>query len=119
MVAKTPKPEQATKRKRGRPKGSRTKTPKIVRDARRFAQRFVAVKAMQEIPADKLFTGDAYDFFVCMYKDMRNDVEFRKDAAKSAIRHEKPQLQSSTVQHSGTLTLESLVMEAIEKPPCE
>ena len=119
MVVQKPKSEQAAKRKRGRPVGSKTKTPKVIRDARRFALRFVAVRGMQDIPDDKLFSGDAYDLFVCMYKDMRNDIEHRKDAAKSAIRHEKPQLMSSTVQHSGTLTLESLVLEAIQKPPSE
>lgn len=40
------------------------------------------------------FEGDAHAFLMAVYKDMSRPVELRIDAAKAAIRFEKPSLAS-------------------------
>ena len=65
------------------------------------------------------FDGNALAYLMSIYRNPMFDTETRKDAAKAAIPFESSRLQSSTVAHSGTLTLESLVTEAIKNPPSE
>jgi hypothetical protein len=107
-----PKPKR---NKGGRPKGSPNKrSPALTR-----AVKFMIRKSLKQIPDGDLFEGDAYELFCVIYRDLRQDGTVRMEAAGKAIRHERPQLMSSTVQHTGTLTLESLVTEAIKNPPTE
>jgi hypothetical protein len=113
MVAQ--KESGAKPKKRGRPPGSKNKKPPSLKRAIGFIVR----RSLKNIPPEFLFEGDAYDLFQVIYKDMRQPGDLRIEAATRVIRHERPMLQSSTVQHSGTLTLESLVTEAIKNPPSE
>jgi hypothetical protein len=48
------------------------------------------------------FEGDAHAFLVCLYKDPSRDMQLRLEAAKAAIRFEKPSL--AAVEHSGEVT---------------
>jgi hypothetical protein len=108
--------DRAGKLRRG---GRKLGTPNKKSPAVTKAIKFIVRKSLKQIPDNQLFEGDSYDFLVVIYKDMRQPFQTRMDAARAAINHERPRLQSSTVQHSGTLTLESLVTEAIKNPPSE
>ena len=44
------------------------------------------------------FAGDAHALLVAVYKDPAHEWDLRVDAAKAAIRFEKPALASSTVE---------------------
>jgi hypothetical protein len=99
--------------------GRKRGTPNKKSPALTSAIKFIVRKSLKQIPDGQLFEGDSYDFLVVVYKDMRQPFQTRMEAARAAINHERPRLQSSTVQHSGTLTLESLVTEAIKNPPAE
>lgn len=49
------------------------------------------------------FDGDAHALLVAVYKDPANEWNLRLDAAKAAIRYEKPAL--AAIEHSGDMTL--------------
>jgi hypothetical protein len=49
------------------------------------------VDRISEIISDP-FDGDAHALLVCIYKDQSRDISLRLDAAKAAIRFEKPAL---------------------------
>ncbi|MGX7706326.1 hypothetical protein [Methylobacterium sp. Gmos1] len=75
-----------TGRPRGRPKGAKSRHTK---------EREAAVLAAAEAIADAIpeaFEGDAHAYLMAVYKDPRNPVEIRLDAAGKAIRFEKPAL---------------------------
>lgn len=115
MVEEKNRPLRKRAKTGGRKKGTGNKrSPEMTR-----AIKFIIRKSLKQIPEGQMFEGDAYDLFCVIYKDLRQDGTVRMEAAGKAIRHERPQLMSSTVQHSGTLTLESLVTEAIKNPPSE
>ena len=56
-----------------------------------------AQKVAAAIGADA-FEGDAHALLVAVYKDPRHEWELRVDAAKAAVRYEKPALASSTIE---------------------
>jgi hypothetical protein len=71
---------------RGRPRGSKNK---------RTREREAALaKAAEALSAaiEGAFEGDAHAFLMAIYKDPSKDVQLRLDAAKAAIRYEKPAL---------------------------
>ena len=47
------------------------------------------------------FAGDAYALLVAVYKDPRQDLHTRLDAAKAALPYEKPRLQAVTLANQG------------------
>jgi hypothetical protein len=47
------------------------------------------------------FAGDAYALLVAVYKDPRQDLHTRLDAAKAALPYEKPRLQAVTLANEG------------------
>jgi len=79
---------------RGRPTGAKNKrTTKLEREAARAAAAIEAV-----IP--KAFKGDAHAYLMAIYKDPAKPEALRIDAAKAAIRYERPTL-SPVEQPSG------------------
>lgn len=75
-----------TGRPRGRPKGAKSRHTK---------EREAAVLAAAEAIADVIpeaFTGDAHAFLMTVYKDPSHPIDLRLDAAKAAVRFEKPAL---------------------------
>lgn len=46
------------------------------------------------------FTGDAHALLMAVYKDPAQPIELRVDAAKAAVRYEKPALSSVTATHT-------------------
>jgi hypothetical protein len=89
---------ERTGRPRGRPLGAKN---------RRTAEREAAAKAAAETigqAVDGAFEGDAHAFLMAVYKDPGKPDDVRLDAAKAAIRYEKPAL--AAVAHSGRLTVD-------------
>ena len=87
---------------------------------RRTAQR---QEAMQEAAAriaqaigTEAFAGDAHALLIAVYKDPAHEMELRVDAAKAAIRFEKPTLASSTVEVRDPLaTMSVSQLEALHR----
>lgn len=70
----------------GRKPGSKNKrTKELQAEQEKLADR------LGEIIADP-FEGDAHALLVCIYKDQSRDIALRMEAAKAAIRFEKPAL---------------------------
>lgn len=72
----------------GRPKGARNR--RTVETEARIAQ--TAEAAAKALP--KAFQGDAYALLMLVYKNEKLDLNLRLDAAKAAIRYERPALAS-------------------------
>lgn len=60
---------------------------------------------------DKPFEGDAHALLMAVYKDPKHDLALRVDAAKAAIKFEKPAL--SSVQAAVALTVEEMTEEQL------
>jgi len=86
---------------RGRPPGSKSK-----RTVEREQAMSEAAKAIEAAFGDAAFEGDAHAFLMGVYKDTRIDIEKRIDAAKAAIRYEKPAL--STIEARVEATVDAL-----------
>lgn len=82
-----------TGRPRGRPKGAKNK-----RTQERMRAMQASAKAI-EAALPEAFDGDAHDLLVAVYKNPQHEWNLRVDAAKAAIRYEKPAL--STVESVG------------------
>jgi hypothetical protein len=77
--------------------------------------RRAATRISGKIP--NAFDGDAHALLVAVYKDPRNSLEVRVDAAKAAIRYERPALQAVNINatldfidrlsHEDRITLEA------------
>lgn len=77
-----------TGKPRGRPPGAKSQhTEKRERAVQQAADAIAHV-----IP--DAFEGDAHAYLMAVYKDPRNPADLRLDAAKAAIRYEKPALSS-------------------------
>jgi len=85
---------------------------------KRSKQKLIAEAAekAQELLGDQegIFEGNALAYLMSIYKNPAYDTYVRMDAAKTAINFESPRLAATVVNHSGSVTLESLVMEAIK-----
>lgn len=93
-----------TKRGRGRPAGAKNK-----RTEERAQQLAAVSEQLQEALGD-CFEGDAHALLMATYKDKSLDLAQRIDAAKAAIRYEKPSLASvsmdakvETIPHEAAL----------------
>ena len=75
----------------GRPPGAKNKRTRAVAEAVEAASRNLAAV----LPG--AFEGDAHAFLMAVYKDPAQPIELRIDAAKAAIRYEKPALASVDV----------------------
>src|SRR5215207_200818 len=53
------------------------------------------------------FDGDAHALLVAVYKNPAQEWNIRVDAAKVAIRYEKPALQNMEMKHSGEINVRS------------
>lgn len=79
---------QKTGRPRGRPAGAKNKrTEDLERHMAAAAER------VQEV-IEGAFEGDAHTLLMTVYKDPQHEWSLRLDAAKAAIRYEKPALSS-------------------------
>jgi hypothetical protein len=96
MGKKTGKPK-------GRPPGAKNK-----RTAAREAAMKAAAAEVKQVLGKGAFEGDAHALLMMVYKDQRRDIELRLDAAKGAIRFEKPALSAVDANVSGALTIEEV-----------
>lgn len=84
---------------RGRPKGARNKrTEEVIK-----ATEEVATALEGAIP--NAFTGDAHALLMAVYKDPGKEWQLRIDAAKAAIRYEKPALNTVDANINGDLEI--------------
>src|SRR5690349_19431351 len=81
----------------GRPTGAKSKRTKALAAAR------VEKAQVLEKATGAKFKGDAWELVVTIYKDNKLDMQLRLDAAKAAIRFERPAL--STVEMTGRMEL--------------
>src|SRR5215467_5388116 len=79
----------------GRKKGSKNRRTLLLEDAARQAQ-----EDAKHLLGDKTFEGDAHPLLVLTYKNEALPLAVRIDAAKAAIRFEKPVM--STVDSGGS-----------------
>ena len=89
----------------GRQKGTRNKRT----DERLAAVDEAAARLLDAIP--DAFAGDAHMLLMAVYKDPDKDWALRVDAAKAAVRYEKPALSSIEAKHSGAIDLRSKLLE--------
>jgi len=68
----------------GRKKGSRNKKTVLLQEKGR--------EALAEVLGANAFEGDAHSLLIAIYRDMSHPIELRLEAAKAAIRFEKPAL---------------------------
>jgi hypothetical protein len=107
VAAQQPKPKRAGNYKPGpgRPRGRKNEAT-IAREA--------AMREANEIIGQALahpFEGDAHALLVAVYKNPDVPLDLRLDAAKAALKAEKPALRAVSSQHSGSL--EQLVTYSI------
>ena len=76
-------------RRGGRTKGTPNKRTAALEEAVQLEAQVLA-----EALGEDCFPGDAHALLLAVYKDKRNPVELRVDAAKAALPYEKPRLQS-------------------------
>ena len=57
-----------------------------------------AATVIADALGENAFAGDAHALLVAVYKDTRNDIELRVDAAKAAIGFEKARLASTELK---------------------
>ena len=77
----------------GRPKGARNKRTVEVEVEAKGRAAAAAIEAV----TPGAFKGDAHAFLVAIYKDPAHTIELRLDAAKAAVRYEKPSLAAIDV----------------------
>ena len=97
---------ERTGRPKGRPPGAKNKHT-VAREA---AMKAAAAKIKTAL-GEGAFDGDAHALLVGVYKDTRRPIELRLDAAKAAIRFEKPTLSSVDANVGSNLTVVRKVMK--------
>ena len=82
-----------------KPTGNRPGRPLGAKNRRTAAVEAAAKAAAEVIEAAMpgAFEGDAHAFLMAVYKDPKQPLDLRVDAAKSAIRYEKPALSTVDV----------------------
>jgi hypothetical protein len=86
----------------GRKTGGRQKGTPNKRTLERQAAVQEAAKAIEAAAGDKAFTGDAHALLMAIYKNTDLPLEMRADAAKAALRFEKPALASTDNRNTDT-----------------
>ena len=87
-----PRGAKPGERRGGRTKGTPNKRTAALKEATECAAQVLA-----EELGENAFTGDAHALLMAVYKDKRNPVDLRVEAAKAAAPYEKPRL--NTVDH--------------------
>jgi len=98
---------------RGRPPGAKSK---------RTVEREQAVAtAAKEIEAaiDGAFDGDAHALLMVVYKDPKHEMALRIDAAKAAIRYERPALSSVEAKMEVTERVEEVRWSIVDPEPVD
>ena len=72
--------------------GHKTAAPKGHQEQKDGAARGKGREALAEVLGANAFDGDAHTFLIAIYKDESHPIELRLEAAKAAIRFEKPAL---------------------------
>lgn len=86
----------------GRQKGTPNKRTEKVQQAAEAAADAIA----EAIPGS--FTGDAHALLMAVYKNPAHEWQLRIDAAKAAVRYEKPALSSVTAEVDARVAVEAI-----------
>lgn len=95
----------------GRPPGARNK--------RTTALKAAAAETLAQVAAaiPGAFEGDAHALLVTVYKDPQHDWPLRIDAAKAAIRFEKPALAATDIKADVNAQIGKIVNEIVDPRP--
>ena len=91
----------------GRQKGTRNRKTALLEEKGR--------EALAEVLGANAFDGDAHSLLVAIYKDESHPIELRLEAAKAAIRFEKPALAALDAKG----TIENVHYAISEQPLAE
>jgi hypothetical protein len=91
----------------GRQKGTRNRKTALLEEKGR--------EALAEVLGANAFEGDAHSLLIAIYKDESRPIELRFEAAKAAIRFEKPALAALDARG----TIESVHYGISDKPVTE
>ena len=101
---------------RGRPPGIANKRTREleakVKSAQALAEDYLNERF--EDLDERAFKWDAHTWLCVLYKDPRQPVEIRMDAAKAALPYEKPKLAAIAIKQETELTLQDLIMQTID-----
>lgn len=95
---------ERTGKPRGRPPGVKNK-----RTEERERKAAEAAAQIAEALGPEAFDGDAHAFLVAVYKNPLNELNHRIDAAKAAIRYEKPAMSSIDVGNKDDKPFEQVI----------
>lgn len=98
---------------RGRPPGAKSK-----RTVERELAVLDAAKAI-EAAIDGAFEGDAHALLMVVYKDPGREMALRIDAAKAAIRYEKPALSAVEAKVEVTEQVEEVRWSIVDPEPVD
>lgn len=104
--------ETSIRRQVGRPRGAKNK-----RTEERERAAIAAAEKISLALGEDAFEGDAHALCMAIYKDGKQPIQLRLQAAQTALPYEKPKLSSIDASVSGQLTLEQalLALEAAER----
>lgn len=88
---------------RGVKTGGRVPGSKNKRTAQLEAARLEASEKIADVLGARAFDGDAHALLMAVYKDGAYPIDVRLDAAKAAVRFEKPSF--SSIELSGSLNI--------------
>jgi hypothetical protein len=97
--------------------GSRKGIPNRKTTAR--ARAAVHAKELVEALGSHAFAGDALELLQLVYRDGRQPIELRLDAARAAAPYERPRLSAMTANLETGLTLEQLVVRSLDQAPAK
>jgi hypothetical protein len=97
--------------------GSRKGSPNRKTTAR--ARAAARATALADALGSHAFAGDALGLLQLVYRDGRQPVELRLDAARAAAPYERPRLSAITTNVETGLTLEQLVLRSLEQAPAK
>lgn len=106
--------KRAVKERDPKPKG-RPKGAKNFKTAEHEALLAKAEERLKEVLPRYAFKGDAHMLLMSVYKDPNYPIDLRVDAAKAAIRYEKPAL--AAVEHSGTVANQQITLVQMNMTP--
>jgi len=93
-------------------RGPGTKNKRTVVREHEFA---VAAATITMSLGEYAFEGNAHAFLMALYKDVRQPIELRIEAAKAAISYEKPRLAAVAAKVDRGMSYEALILKAVER----
>jgi hypothetical protein len=97
--------ETSIRRRAGRPRGAKNK-----RTQERERAAIAAAEKISSVLGQDAFEGDAHALCMAIYKDCKQPIQLRLQAAQAALPYEKPKLSSIDASVSGQVTVERALL---------